>query len=62
MEISQGNCLSSYLYLKLAKNVMFFILSFFFNSYKIENRREEQVPAWGKDWHQWKRGSVGKTW
>jgi hypothetical protein len=37
MEISQGNSLCSYLYLKQAK------MSFFFSSIKSENRRMEQV-------------------
>jgi hypothetical protein len=46
MEISQGNSLYSYLYLKLDKNVMFFFLSFiFFSSTKTENRRVEQVEG-----------------
>jgi hypothetical protein len=42
MEISQGNSLCSYLYLKKAK------MSFFlFSSTKLENKRVEHVLRWG---------------
>jgi hypothetical protein len=36
-ELSQGNSLCSYLYLKQAKNVMFFFLSFLF--FLVQNQR-----------------------
>jgi hypothetical protein len=45
MEMSQGNTLCSYLYLKQAK--MSFFLFFFFPATKSENRRVEQV-LWGR--------------
>jgi hypothetical protein len=41
MEISQGNSLYSYLYLKQKYYVLLFI--FFLSSTKLENRRAEQV-------------------
>jgi hypothetical protein len=51
MEISHGNSLCSYLYLKLAKSSCF---SFYlFSSSKSENRRAEQILAReGGVWHQ----------
>jgi hypothetical protein len=42
MEVSQGNCLCSYPYLKQAKNVIFFL----FSSAVSKNRRVEQVMRW----------------
>jgi hypothetical protein len=57
MEISQGNSLCSYLYLKQAK--MSFSL---FSSTKSENRRVEQVLWVGREgWYPWEGGgSEGK--
>jgi hypothetical protein len=49
-EISQGNSLCSYLYLKQAKS------SFLFSSTKSEIRRAEQVLSRG-DWYQWEGAS-----
>jgi hypothetical protein len=47
MEMSHGNSLDSYFYLKQAK-MSFFSFSFFlqFSSTKLENRRLEQVMPW----------------
>jgi hypothetical protein len=50
MEISLGNSLCSYLYLKLAK--MSFFSFFFFYSTKSENKRVEQVLPRREGWHQ----------
>jgi hypothetical protein len=54
MEISQGNSLCSYLYLKLAKMSYFaiYLLSFFF--YKIRGVQNRFCQGWG--WHQWRGG------
>jgi hypothetical protein len=49
MEISQGNDLCIYLYLKLAKMSC---SSFYLFSY----RRVEQVLPRGEGWHQWEEG------
>jgi hypothetical protein len=61
MEISQGNSLCSYLYVKQAKNVMFFILSLFFCT-KSEGRtgsmgRGEVLTAVGRG--RWQGKGVG---
>jgi hypothetical protein len=59
MEISQGNSLYSYFYLKLKCHVFHFILSLFFPT-KLENRRAEQVLLRGEGWHQWEGEVLGK--
>jgi hypothetical protein len=44
MEISQGNSLRGYIYLKQAKMLFFFLFFLFlFSSTKSENRKSEQV-------------------
>jgi hypothetical protein len=43
MEAMLGISLYSYLYLKLAKTLSFFIISYVFTSTKSENKRTEQV-------------------
>jgi hypothetical protein len=60
MEISQGNTLYRYLYLKHTKMSCFslYLLSFF--STKSENRKVEQVLPRGESWHQWKEEVMGK--
>jgi hypothetical protein len=59
MEISQGNSLYSYLYLKLKCHVFHFIFSLFPFT-KSENKREEQVLHRGEDWQQWEEGGFGE--
>jgi hypothetical protein len=56
MEISQGNSLCSYLYLKQAK--MSFLIFFSFFLYKIGEQEEGTGPARGGDvWKLWEAGS-----
>jgi hypothetical protein len=43
-EISQGNSLCSYIYLKLANHHVFLFIFYLFSSTKSENKRVEQVP------------------
>jgi hypothetical protein len=59
MEISQGNFLCSYLYLKLKSHGFCFIFSLF-SPKKSEKKREKQVLAKGKNWHQWELGGAGE--
>jgi hypothetical protein len=47
MEVSQGNSLCSYLYLKLKCHDFHFI----FSLTKSENRKEEQVLSSGEGWY-----------
>jgi hypothetical protein len=54
MEISQGNSLCSYFYLKQAKLSFF---SFFF--YKIREQKSETGPAWGGVGGAWQGKGVG---
>jgi hypothetical protein len=54
MELSQGNSLCSYLYLKLKCPVFCFISSLF-SSTKLGLGRQTS-PAWGEGWHQCGRG------
>jgi hypothetical protein len=56
MEITQGNSLCSYLYLKLARApcISFYLLCFFF--YKIEEQEDRTGTAWGDK----KIGTSGK--
>jgi hypothetical protein len=49
MEISQGNSLWSYPYLKQAKMSCF--LFYLFSSTKSENKKAKQVLPMGEDWH-----------
>jgi hypothetical protein len=64
MEVTQGNSLCSYLYLKLAKTPCFsYSLFMFFSSTKSENRVCVYVAGWwgGGVWHRWEgRGSGEK--
>jgi hypothetical protein len=55
MEISQGNSLCSYLYLKQAKMPCF---SFF--SYKTREQEGRTSSSRGEDWHQWEGGGIGE--
>jgi hypothetical protein len=57
MEISQGNSLCSYHYLKLSKmsGFTFYLLSFVF--YKI---RRQVLPVGGRRWHQREQGGGGE--
>jgi hypothetical protein len=49
VEVMLGISLYSYLYLKLAKNDVFLIISYVFSSTKPENKRAEQVlPGKGR--------------
>jgi hypothetical protein len=57
MEISQGNSLCSYVYLKLKCYGFCFIYSLF-SPTKLENRRVEQVLPKGEGWHQWEGEGV----
>jgi hypothetical protein len=54
MEISQGNSLGTYLYLKQAKNVFHFIFSLF-SSTKSENKSTQS-----ESWHLWQGEVLGK--
>jgi hypothetical protein len=56
MEMSQGNSLCSYMYLKQTKLSCFSFHLFFFFLYKIR----EQEGRTGGAWHQWKRGVIGE--
>jgi hypothetical protein len=47
-ETTQGISLYTYLYLKLAKNAMFFLIFYVFSSTKSENKRMEQVLPGGR--------------
>jgi hypothetical protein len=60
MEISQGNSLCSYLYLKQAKMscFSFYLLSFFF--YKTRELESGTCAAQGQGWHQWEERGIGK--
>jgi hypothetical protein len=57
MEISQGNSLCSYLYLKQAKMSFFNFLFFFFCLflYKIREQKGRRGLAWG-GWYPWEGG------
>jgi hypothetical protein len=53
MEISQGNSLCSYLYLKQAKNVIFFLLQ----NWRTRGQNKSCPRIGG--WYQWERGGDG---
>jgi hypothetical protein len=59
MEISQGNSLCSYLYLKLKCNVFHFVFSLF-SPTNLENRKAEQVLP-GEGWQLWEGEVLGKV-
>jgi hypothetical protein len=59
MEISQGNSLFSYLYLKLSSQVS--VLSYpFFSPKKSENKSAEQALHQGEGWQHWQGSFWGK--
>jgi hypothetical protein len=60
MEISQGNSLCSYLYLKQAKVLCFTFTFSHFSSTKSENRRVEKILPRGEVWHQWEGEGGGE--
>jgi hypothetical protein len=49
MEAGRGISPYSYLYLRLAKALFFFIISYAFSSTKLENKRAEQVLPRSRD-------------
>jgi hypothetical protein len=57
IDISQGNSLCNYLYLKLKWHVFCFIFHLF-SPIKSENRKAEQVLLKGEGLHQWEAGGV----
>jgi hypothetical protein len=52
MEISEGNSLCSYLYLKQAKTSFFLFFSFLFSYTKSEKKRAEQLLQRGGKWRE----------
>jgi hypothetical protein len=61
IEVSQGNSLCRYLYLKQTKMSCFpfNLLSFAF--YKVGEQEGGTGPGWqGRGWHQWEGGSDGE--
>jgi hypothetical protein len=58
MEISQGNSLCSFIYLKQAKMSCFSFLSFLF--FLLQSQRTVVLPR-GVHWHQRKGGIVGES-
>jgi hypothetical protein len=59
MKISQGNSLSSYLYLKLKCHVSCFYL-FSFSSYKIREQESGRNPSQRGKWHSGRRDKLWK--
>jgi hypothetical protein len=60
MEISQGNSLCSYLYLKLKCHVFYIIFSLFYSRILEKKRAEQALPS-RERWNLWEGGSVGET-